>query len=89
MNSNFVYRVGVMLLDLEDPRRVLARSPDFIMEPEEDYEKYGMVPNVVFPNGAVVIDGVVHIYYGGADTVCAVATVVLADLLAYVLRFSR
>ena len=85
---DMVYRVGVMLLDLKDPTKVLARSPHFIMEPEKDYEKQGTVPNVVFPNGAVVIDGILHIYYGGADTVCAVATVPLAELLDHVLSFS-
>ena len=85
--QDMIYRVGVMLLDLQDPTKVLARSPHFIMEPEKDYEKNGTVPNVVFPNGAVVIDGLLHIYYGGADTVCAVATVPLAKLLDYVLSF--
>ena len=86
---SMVYRVGVMLLDLEKPWRVIARSPHFIMEPEEPYEKHGTVPNVVFPNGTAVIGGKLHIYYGGADTVCAVATVPLADLLDYVRQFRR
>ena len=59
------------------------------MEPETPYERLGTVPNVVFPNGTVVMDGKVHIYYGGADTVCAVATVGLDELLEYVLQFRK
>jgi predicted GH43/DUF377 family glycosyl hydrolase len=55
VDSNLVYRAGVALLDLENPRRVIARTPEPILEPEEDYEKVGVVPNVVFPTGVVVI----------------------------------
>jgi len=82
-----VYRVGLMLLDLNDPTRVLARCPNYIMEPETPYELEGTVPRVVFPNGNVVINNTVYIYYGGADTVCAVATVPLQDMLDHVLQY--
>lgn len=84
-----IYRVGVMLLDLDDPRKVIAKAPNYIFEPEEEWEKKGTVNNVVFPNGNVVIGDDVFIYYGGADTVCAVATVPLEDLLAYVLQYRK
>lgn len=85
--QDMVYRVGVMLLDLKDPTKVLARAPYYILQPEEYYEKFGTVPNVVFPNGTVVLKDTLYIYYGGADTVCAVATVPVADLLDYVCSF--
>ena len=76
------YRLGAMLLDLKDPRRVLARCPEPIMEPEAYYEKFGLyIPNVIFPTGAVVVDGLVHIYYGACDTSICLATVPLEDLL--------
>jgi len=87
VDKEYIYRVGVMLLDLEDPRRIIARSPNFIMEPEAEFEKKGTVNNVVFPCGNVVIGKELFIYYGGADTVCCVATVALEDLLEYVLRY--
>ena len=51
-----------------------------IFEPEE-YEKYGKVPNIVFPTGALVKEGTLHIYYGAADTTCAVASCKLDSLL--------
>jgi len=53
---------------------ILARSADPIFEPEMQYEKEGIIPNVVFPCGAIVRNKTVFIYYGGADTVIGVAT---------------
>jgi predicted GH43/DUF377 family glycosyl hydrolase len=78
---DFTYRVGVMLLDLDDPTRVIGRCPQPILEPEESWEIEGTVPNVVFPNAAVVIDGEVLVYYGGADTVVGVAAAALGELI--------
>ncbi len=75
------YRVGFVLLDLKDPGIVLARSSDAIFEPEEHYEKVGIVNNVVFPCGMVVKDKLLYIYYGGADTVIGVATMKLSIVL--------
>lgn len=83
------YRVGVMLLDLDDPTKVIARAPDFIMESEEDYEKYGNHDHVVFPCANPVIDGIMHIYYGAADTACCLATVRVQELLDYVLQYKE
>jgi predicted GH43/DUF377 family glycosyl hydrolase len=81
-----VYRTGAVLLDLTDPRRVLARTRTPILEPEEYYERFGLyIPNVVFPTAAVVVEGTVFIYYGVCDTAIALGTVSLADLLARVL----
>ncbi|MDP2651290.1 MAG: hypothetical protein Q8O98_01725 [bacterium] len=75
------YRLGAILLDLDDPTTVLSRSTDPIFEPKEPYEKEGLVPNVVFPCGMVVRDGLLYIYYGGADKVVGVATMELDILL--------
>lgn len=87
-----IYQAGVVLLDLADPRRVLARSRDNILEPREMYEMVGQVPNVVFPSGMIVErhdsegyaepDSPVRLYYGAADTVVALATTTIAELLA-------
>jgi len=81
VDSNTVYRAGAALLDLENPRRVIARTPEPILEPEEDYEKVGVVPNVVFPEGAVVINSELKVFYGGADKVCCLATTPIKLLL--------
>lgn len=75
------YRLGVMLIDKNDPEKVLYRSKGWILEPEEKYEKEGMVPNVVFSCGAVIINGVLFVYYGGADTVIGVASCKMPELL--------
>ncbi len=80
----FKYKVGAMLLDYEDPRKILGRTDEPIFEPKELYELEGVVPNVVFPCGASVKDGTIYIYYGGADTVLGVATMsqqILLDML--------
>jgi predicted GH43/DUF377 family glycosyl hydrolase len=73
IDSHDVYHVGAALLDLEDPRRVIARTPEPILEPEESFERVGVIPNVVFPGGAAVINDELKIFYGGADRVCCVA----------------
>lgn len=83
VDADHVYRAGIALLDLDDPSRVIARSPDPILVPEADYERIGDVPNVVFPQGLVVIDDVAHVYYGGADKVVALATAPLSELTAF------
>jgi predicted GH43/DUF377 family glycosyl hydrolase len=76
-----IYRGGALLLDLDEPSRVLARSEQPILEPEMEFEKKGAVPNVVFPDGAVVRDGELLTYYGGADRVCCVASAPLNEFL--------
>lgn len=81
VSDNSTYRVGAVLLDLRDPRVILSRTTDSILEPEMDYEKIGIIPNVVFPCGAVVKKETVFMYYGGADTVVGVATAKLSDIL--------
>ena len=83
--DHHTYRIGAVLLDLKDPTVVLSRSADPILEPEQPYEKEGIVPNVVFPCGMIVRDGLVYIYYGGADKVVGVATMGL-DILMLGLR---
>jgi len=83
-----IYRVGVMMLDLADPRKVVARAPTFVMEPEAYYEKFGLyIPNVVFPTANVVKDGTLHLYYGACDTAICLATVPMDELVGWVMRF--
>lgn len=87
VDRDSVYRVGAMLLDLEDPEKVIARTKRYIMEPEEYYERFGLViPNVVFPTGAVLKDGLLYIYYGCADTAIGLATVPVEELLEHIMN---
>jgi len=75
-----IYSAGVLLLDLENPRRILGASgPIFV--PETAFEREGFVPNVVFPTGIVIGDGTALIYYGAADTVTAVLEVSMREML--------
>ncbi|MCE3199783.1 glycoside hydrolase family 130 protein [Paenibacillus sonchi] len=86
VDSDTVYRLGAMLLDLENPSKVIARTKEFIMEPETYYEKFGyQIPNVIFPTGCVLDEGILHIYYGVTDTAIALATVPLSEMLEHLL----
>lgn len=76
------YKLGAMLLDLEHPEKILYRSNGPVLEPEMDYENTWK-PGVIYASGAVVRDGVLHVYYGGGDMVVAVATCGLNDLLLH------
>ena len=73
--------MGAALLDINDPRKVLRRLDYPVLEPEMTYEKEGEVKDVVFPSGAVLKDGRLMIYYGGADRVIGVASMGLEKLL--------
>lgn len=87
--SHSTYRLGAVLLDLKDPGIVLARSTDVLFEPEEIYEKVGIVNNVVFPCGHTIKDGNIYIYYGGADKVIGVATMKLDIIVKALVRGSK
>ncbi|MEM1028400.1 MAG: glycosylase [Planctomycetota bacterium] len=76
-----VYAAGALLLDLDDPSRVLAASPDAFMRPEEDFEKLGFVKAVVFPTGYAMQGDDILLYYGAADTYVGVVRYRLTDLL--------
>jgi len=83
--SGSLYRVGLALLDKEDPTKVVKRCDPWVMGPRENYEYRGDVPGVVFPTGAVVDEetGELRIYYGAADTSVGMATAQLDDVLDY------
>ena len=82
----FIYRAGAALLDLENPSRVIARLPDPILEPEEEYELHGDVENVVFPVGAYEHEGHLYVSYGAADRCVAMARIPLDEMLAQLRR---
>jgi predicted GH43/DUF377 family glycosyl hydrolase len=68
------YRVGALLLDIENPCKIIAKSQDFVMEPEFDYEINGYYKGCVFPTGNVIMNDLLYVYYGGADKYVGVAT---------------
>ncbi|MCC6485215.1 MAG: glycoside hydrolase family 130 protein [Armatimonadetes bacterium] len=75
------YCLGAMLLDAEEPHRMLAKTPAPIMKPEASYEVQGFKANVVFTCGAIVEGERVSVYYGAADEVMAGADLCLSEIL--------
>lgn len=100
VDHDWVYRLGALLVAPDDPGRLIYRSPNPILEPEESYElgEAGCyVPNVVFTCGAVPLtdktvledDDEILVYYGAADTVICVATAKVGDLIPEEIRLGR
>jgi len=84
--NGFVYSFGAVILDIDEPSKVLYRTRDYLLTPEKDYETIGFVPNVVFPC-ANLFDpktGRIAIYYGAADTYTALAFTQVDILLDYI-----
>ena len=82
------YRVGLLLLDRDDPAKVLARTTEPVMEPTDYYEQVGLyIPNVVFPTGLILRGDELRLYYGCCDTCIGLATANLGDVLDHVRRF--
>jgi beta-1,2-mannobiose phosphorylase / 1,2-beta-oligomannan phosphorylase len=67
------YAAGAILLDADDPAKVLARTPEPLLAPETDDERDGIVPNVVFPTAIEEINGQHYVFYGMADSKIGVA----------------
>ena len=86
--NGYVYSFGAALLDLDEPWKVIYRGSQYLMSPQKIYECVGDVPNVVFPC-ATLYDppsGRIALYYGGADTVTALAFTYLDDVIDFVKR---
>lgn len=80
--SGNLYRIGALLLDLNDPSKIIGFTPHFIFGPNASYERTGDVPNVVFPCGIILEeDNTIKMYYGAADTCIALAEARLEDIL--------
>jgi predicted GH43/DUF377 family glycosyl hydrolase len=83
-----IYRLGLALLDADQPNRLLARSTEWVFGPDAPYERAGDVPDVVFPCGWLLQDDgdTVRLYYGAADTSVCLAEASLAALLTWLER---
>jgi predicted GH43/DUF377 family glycosyl hydrolase len=77
------YKMGAMLLDQDNPARVLHRSVKPILEPTEWYENEGYKAGVAYPCGAVILNKTLHVYYGGADMVTCAATAPIDEFLTH------
>lgn len=84
-----IYRVGAVVLDPENPEKIIARTKNFLMEPEYWYETGGIYNGCVFPTGNAVKDGILYIYYGCADTYIGLATVKFDELMDYLMTECR
>lgn len=80
-DHNHKYHLGAMLLDLDDPSILLARSEEPILSPDMDYEKTGFFGNVVFTNGHLVEGDEITMYYGASDEVICGATLSVKEIL--------
>jgi predicted GH43/DUF377 family glycosyl hydrolase len=81
-----VYRVGLALLDLDEPWKIMRRGEEWVLGPEEPYEQLGDVPSVVFPTGAVLdqTTNELRVYYGAADSSIGLAIADINDVLDFI-----
>ncbi|MCF7908262.1 MAG: hypothetical protein K9L86_05285 [Candidatus Omnitrophica bacterium] len=80
-DTNKIFGIEALLLDSKNPRKIIGRTRHPMLVPEESYEKYGQINNVIFPSGALIRDGDLWIFYGAADTTSCLAKVRLKDLI--------
>ena len=80
--DEFRYKMGAMLLDINYPPKVLARTTHPILEPLAWYENEGLKSGVVYPCGAVILKDQLFVYYGGADMVVCVATAKMGEFMS-------
>lgn len=84
--NGFVYSFGAVILDIDEPSKVLYRTRDYLLTPEKLYETNGFVPNVVFPCANIydANTGRIAIYYGAADTYTAIAFTQVDELIEHI-----
>jgi len=81
--SHKFFTIEAALLDMDNPQKILARTEDPLLYPEESYELQGKIPNVIFPSGAVIHNDTLGVYYGAADTSVCLATCSLKELFTH------
>jgi predicted GH43/DUF377 family glycosyl hydrolase len=82
------YKLGAMLLDLEDPTKIIARSPSALLSPDMQYEN-DWKPGVIYASGAVIMGDTLHVYYGGGDKYICAATANLPALLDWLTEYGK
>lgn len=81
LTNTKVFAIEAVLLEKDNPLHVTHRLPYSLLLPEAEYEKKGVIDDIVFPSGLLIDQDTLQLYYGGADRVCAVATCSLSELL--------
>ncbi|HWA51679.1 MAG TPA: hypothetical protein VG895_01330 [Patescibacteria group bacterium] len=74
------FQIKGVLLDLNDPQKIVGAVKDAFLVPETDYELNGNAPNTIFPTSVIIENGTLSIYYSGADTTICLATVAMEEL---------
>ena len=89
--NGYVYSIGGAILDLNEPSKVLYRSGNYLLTPEQNYETNGFVPNVVFPCAILYEEQTrkIAIYYGASDTYLALAFTYIDELVDYIKKTSE
>ncbi|MEK9178018.1 MAG: hypothetical protein AAB777_02780, partial [Patescibacteria group bacterium] len=87
-NEPHKYKLGALLLDINDPNKILARSSAPLLTSETWYEN-DWKPGVVYACGATVKEGTLYVYYGGGDKHVCVAHTPLKGLLEWLLRYGK
>lgn len=82
LSSEKVFSIEAVLLDLENPLKILGRVEDPLLFPEKEYEINGNIPNIIFPSGALVHNDEIGIYYGACDTSSCLATFKIKDAIS-------
>ncbi|MFC1655388.1 hypothetical protein ACFL3C_00800 [Patescibacteria group bacterium] len=85
-SNNPLFGIEAVLLDLKDPLTIIGKTTEPFLTPEEYYEKIGIVPNIVFPTGALLEKNNINLYYGAADTTCCLAVINKKALLNKLLK---
>lgn len=80
-----LFGIEAVLLDLNNPLKIIAKIDHPILVPEEYYERIGLVSDIVFPSGALIEENWIYLYYGAADTTCCLALIDLPSLLTRML----
>lgn len=80
-SENKIFSIEAVLLDLKNPLKVVGRTKESLLVPEESYESHGNISNIVFPSSALIEGHNLFIYYGAADTVSCIASCDLNKLL--------
>ncbi|MBW1778252.1 MAG: glycosidase [Deltaproteobacteria bacterium] len=88
MGTGDVYRLGLALLDLDDPSHLIRRLDHWVLGPEAPYERMGDTPNVVFPCGWILVGDEIRLYYGAADSCIALAGASLEEVMTCLLNDS-
>ncbi len=83
------WTISAALTDINEPHKLISKTPGYILQPTTTYEREGLVPNVTFPSAAVIVGDDLYVYYGCADTVIGLATCRLTNLLDHLDRFKE